>query len=220
MAIKGVLAYLIAIWVAFVIWVVRDITNRSSNILVQTFSILLIVAFTPIFGLPLYLLVRPRSTLFEKYYEEVGLAESESFEGRFCEECEEPVSPEYRYCPHCRHELLVPCRHCGELASKDWDCCAYCGTPSPAKPKTEELRPKKKSHSKKADYPEIVSLNEESEPESEAAEKKAADASEPPSVPEKPETPAEEAPATETPAEKPPVTAKVYRLEEIPEAGK
>lgn len=125
LAIKAVVAYLIAVWAAFVIWVVRDITNRSESLIVQTFSILLVVAFTPVFGLPIYLLIRPRSTIFERYYEEVGLAENGA---RVCDRCEREVGDAYRYCPYCRNELLSACPECGELIERDWEHCAYCGT--------------------------------------------------------------------------------------------
>ncbi len=123
--IKAVVAYLIVVWAAFVIWVVRDITNRSESLIIQTFSILLVVAFTPVFGVPIYLLIRPRTTIFERYYEEVGLAEGGT---RMCDRCEREVGESYRYCPYCRNELLAACPECGELVEHDWEHCAFCGT--------------------------------------------------------------------------------------------
>ncbi|NCP76641.1 hypothetical protein GW830_00645 [bacterium] len=59
LGIKLVLGYFFIIWAAFIIWVIKDITNRTTNILVQTISIFIILFFTPIFGLPIYLLIRP-----------------------------------------------------------------------------------------------------------------------------------------------------------------
>jgi hypothetical protein len=141
LAIKGVIAYLFAVWVAFVIWVARDITNRTENLLVQTFSVLLVVVFTPVFGIPIYLLVRPRATLFERYYEEANLQEAEEFFEHSCPECTDPVSEGYRYCPHCGTELLRPCPHCGELVGKSWEHCAYCGRSMTVAEKTEAEEP-------------------------------------------------------------------------------
>ncbi len=70
LGIKLVLGYFFIIWAAFIIWVIKDVTNRTTNILVQTLAIFIILFFTPIFGLPIYLLIRPRTTLFEQYYEQ------------------------------------------------------------------------------------------------------------------------------------------------------
>lgn len=68
--IKLLLGYFFIIWAAFIIWVIKDITNRTANIFVQALSIFIIIFFTPLFGLPIYLLIRPRQTIFEQYYEE------------------------------------------------------------------------------------------------------------------------------------------------------
>ena len=61
--------YFFIIWVSLVIWVIKDISNRTNNIFMHIFSIFLIVAFTPIFGFFLYLIIRPSHTLFEQHYE-------------------------------------------------------------------------------------------------------------------------------------------------------
>ena len=148
---KAVVAYLIVVWMAFVIWVVRDITNRSESLIIQTFSILLIVVFTPVFGLPIYLLIRPRSTIFERYYEEYGLAESDGGEmASECDRCGTEVSEEYRYCPRCRNELLTPCPRCRKPIPKDWEHCAYCGVNvEEAEKLREKPKPKPKAEKKK-----------------------------------------------------------------------
>lgn len=70
LGIKLLLGYFFVIWGAFIIWVIKDITNRTTNIVIQTLSIFIILFFTPIFGLPIYFLIRPRTTIFEQYYEE------------------------------------------------------------------------------------------------------------------------------------------------------
>jgi hypothetical protein len=41
--IKTVIIYFLVIWVAIFIWVIRDITNRTDSILLQFFSILIIL---------------------------------------------------------------------------------------------------------------------------------------------------------------------------------
>jgi glucan phosphoethanolaminetransferase (alkaline phosphatase superfamily) len=62
--------YFFVIWIFILVWVVKDISNRTDNIYLQILSILIIILFTP-FWIFLYLLIRPRKTLFEQYYLEV-----------------------------------------------------------------------------------------------------------------------------------------------------
>ncbi len=63
--------YLGVLWIALIIWVTKDITNRTHNLVFQICSILLIVIFTPLFGLLLYLILRPTKTLMDRYVEEL-----------------------------------------------------------------------------------------------------------------------------------------------------
>lgn len=68
--VKFLVAYFFIIWIATLIWVIRDITNRTSSIFIQILSVIIILIFTPLW-IFLYLLIRPWRTLFEKYYDEV-----------------------------------------------------------------------------------------------------------------------------------------------------
>lgn len=67
----GILIYVAVLWIALILWVTKDITNRTNNMAFQILSISMIIFLTPVFGLPLYLLVRPSRTLMERYFEEV-----------------------------------------------------------------------------------------------------------------------------------------------------
>lgn len=67
----GVLAYIGVLWIAVILWVTKDITNRSNTMALQIISISLVIFLTPVFGLPLYILFRPSRTLMERYFEEV-----------------------------------------------------------------------------------------------------------------------------------------------------
>lgn len=49
MIIKILISCLFIIWFAVAVWVIKDVTTRSTSIIVQTFSLLLIIFFTPIF---------------------------------------------------------------------------------------------------------------------------------------------------------------------------
>lgn len=64
------IGYLILLWAAIVIWATKDIISRSNNILLQLFSILIVLILN-IFGLIIYLAIRPSKTLVEKFFEEL-----------------------------------------------------------------------------------------------------------------------------------------------------
>ena len=66
--IKLIAVYFALVWVSLVIWVIKDVTNRTSNIFMHIVGILSVLLF-PIFGIFIYLLIRPQKTLFEQYYE-------------------------------------------------------------------------------------------------------------------------------------------------------
>lgn len=69
--IKFIAIYFFIIWIFSIVWVYKDISNRTENIYYQIFSILILLLFTPLFWIFIYLIIRPTTTLFEKYYQEV-----------------------------------------------------------------------------------------------------------------------------------------------------
>jgi RNA polymerase subunit RPABC4/transcription elongation factor Spt4 len=123
------LAYFLATWVAMAIWTFYDIRARSEDILVQLFSVLLVVVFN-LFGLLLYLLLRPKETLAEAYAlaleEESYLVELEK--QLRCPSCNRRVEADYLLCPACHAPLKLRCARCNRLMELSWDVCAYCGT--------------------------------------------------------------------------------------------
>lgn len=149
LGIKLMLGYFFIIWGAFIIWVIKDITNRTTNILIQALSIFIILFFTPIFGLPVYLLIRPRATLFEQYYEEEEEKESiDDLEELYhCPGCSHTVSRDFKFCPKCAFELTVSCSSCRKQIHADWTLCPYCGEKNitSGKPTAKEKKDKKPS---------------------------------------------------------------------------
>ncbi len=65
---RSIIIYFFVVWFCLVVWVVRDITNRTHSIVFQVFSILLVLFLTPL-GIFIYLLLRPQKTLFEQVFE-------------------------------------------------------------------------------------------------------------------------------------------------------
>jgi hypothetical protein len=70
MFIKFVVIYFFIIWISLLVWVVKDISNRTDNILLQILSVATILIFTPI-GIFIYFIIRPSKTFLERSYEEI-----------------------------------------------------------------------------------------------------------------------------------------------------
>ena len=66
--IRFAVLYIFVVWISVIIWVIKDITHRTDNIVLQVVSVLTVLVFTPL-GICIYLLIRPQKTLFERLYE-------------------------------------------------------------------------------------------------------------------------------------------------------
>lgn len=69
-ALKLGIIYFFVIWIALIVWVIKDISIRTNNLFFQIIAVLTILLLSP-FGIFIYLLIRPRRTLYDKYYEEI-----------------------------------------------------------------------------------------------------------------------------------------------------
>jgi RNA polymerase subunit RPABC4/transcription elongation factor Spt4 len=119
--------YILAIYLAMVFWTVRDAQQRTENQLLPYLAGLMVVILN-IFGLFLYLIVRPKETLGEAYErqlaEESLLAEAE--QRVVCPTCKERVQEEFILCPTCRTRLKRVCPNCGKLIRPEWNICPFC----------------------------------------------------------------------------------------------
>ncbi|MDP2690960.1 MAG: hypothetical protein Q8O95_00970 [bacterium] len=146
-AIKGSLIYLAALWFAMVVWVARDIIHRSNNILFQV-SMILLNLVMPVFGLILYMIIRPSKTLLEKYYDEMEYSflseQAGEHQDENCPRCEKKVSQDFLYCPSCTEQIRNSCWSCSHIYLHEYLVCPYCGKKEKSRPlkttkKTEEL---------------------------------------------------------------------------------
>lgn len=121
-------AFLAAFSISLVVWTFRDIRSRTHDLFFQLLSILLVLGFN-VLGLFLYLILRPRETLAERY--ERALAEEaliQDIEDRLvCPSCGVRVESDYLVCPACHTQLKQHCEACGRLNELKWDVCPYCG---------------------------------------------------------------------------------------------
>jgi hypothetical protein len=135
--IKFMIVYFFIIWIALLIWVTKDIVNRTTSVILQIISILIILLWTPL-GIFIYLLIRPSKTLFEKYHNEVEwnldvmewIIEEKNkdfWDALHCFSCESPILPAFKFCPTCKTELKVDCKWCEKHIYKNWKLCPYCG---------------------------------------------------------------------------------------------
>ena len=135
--IKFLSVYFFIVWIAILVWVVRDISNRTDNIFLQIFSVLTILFLTP-FWIFIYLIIRPAKTLFEKYYGEVEnnldcLSEEvkqkiweDNLEKIRCFNCDMVVEKDFKYCPECKTKLKKKCKNCGKKLDLERKNCPYC----------------------------------------------------------------------------------------------
>ena len=130
----GVWALLL--WLSIVVWVYRDIRDRTRDSSLQVLSVFVVLMFFPAFnvpGLALYLMLRPRDTLEEAYarsLEEEALLRELGDEGS-CPSCRRLTDKDFHYCPSCQTQLKDDCAKCKHLLSFSWVACPYCGTTRP-----------------------------------------------------------------------------------------
>src|SRR6266540_1106776 len=105
--------YILAIYLAMVFWTVRDAQQRTENQLLPYLAGLMVVVLN-VFGLFLYLIVRPKETLGEAYERQLA-------EESLLSEAEQRV-----VCPTCRTLLKRVCPSCGKLIKPEWSICPFC----------------------------------------------------------------------------------------------
>ena len=140
-AIIGLVAYLLVLWVAALVWTYRDVVARTSDTFTQTIALVLVVVFN-IPGLLVYLVLRPKDTLMDAYDRQLE-AEAllhEIQEQATCPRCRRKVEAEFVACPYCRNSLGMPCESCGKTLTSSWVLCPYCSAEraQPAAPAAAE----------------------------------------------------------------------------------
>src|SRR3989304_3284489 len=126
----GVWALLL--WLSIVVWVYRDIRDRTRDSSLQVLSVFVVLMFFPGFnvpGLALYLMLRPRDTMEEAYarsLEEEALLRELGDEGS-CPSCRRLTEKDFQYCPSCQTQLKDKCAKCQRLLSYSWVACPSCG---------------------------------------------------------------------------------------------
>jgi len=111
-------------WVWWILYVTRDISNRTENILYEIFSILLAFVLWPV-GLLLYLVIRPYHTLYEKKILDSMLTKTEE-----CPSCWTINNNTNKYCVGCWEKLKTECKECKKEYYNQYEYCPHCGAPN------------------------------------------------------------------------------------------
>jgi len=170
---KFVLVYFFIIWISLIVWVIKDISNRTESILLQLLAVLSIVILSPLW-IFVYLIIRPGKTLFEKYYEEIeynldtveNIVEDKNCiedETMHCYSCEYPISHEFSFCPNCNVKLKDECKWCKKNIYCWWKNCPYCWKENNKTTKTFNNKQDKKIIKEKKEIKEDIIINEQEE---------------------------------------------------------
>lgn len=111
--------------VSILIYVIKDANARSSSFWFPILAAIIVILFTPILWLILYVAIRPqwfkwdrtprRDTLFQQT--------------QICENCWEFNQIQHSYCTSCWESLYTTCRECQSKYSKNYSYCPDCGAP-------------------------------------------------------------------------------------------
>lgn len=118
-----------AIWLGLILWTWRDMRQRSRDPLAQIAASLM-VAVLGIFGLVVYIMLRPAETLAEAYersLEEEALLQNIE-EKPLCPGCGRPIREAWQVCPYCHTKLKKSCVNCDQMLELPWNICPYCAT--------------------------------------------------------------------------------------------
>ncbi len=122
-------AYYVLLLFATAVWTYRDIRSRTQDITAQVLAVALVLVLQ-LPGLILYLLMRPKQTLAEKY--ERALEEEylrrDIEDDHVCPNCQRGTEGEFIVCPYCMTELRRRCHTCQRTVDLTWQLCPYCGS--------------------------------------------------------------------------------------------
>jgi len=110
---------------SILIRVIKDSNARSSSFWFQILSIFLIIAFTPIFWLILYIAIRPQWRKWDKTPRRDNILQIT----QECGSCWEINQISNLYCTYCWDCLHTTCRECQTKYSKNYSYCPNCWAP-------------------------------------------------------------------------------------------
>ncbi len=122
-------AFLAALWLSVIFWVLRDIRSRTRDPFTCILSFLLVLILS-VPGVLIYWIIRPSKTIEQKY--QAALEEEALLQGiekqLHCPGCGRNVEKEWIICPSCHTRLKKVCVNCGKILDLQWNLCPFCGS--------------------------------------------------------------------------------------------
>jgi len=110
-------------WVLSILWVMKDITARTSNVIGQALSILIVWIWSPVLWLPIYLFLRPLRYKWDR----LGRREALSAQVVKCPACARQNPLHHEFCVYCGQKMSVKCKECKSPYSRSYEYCPQCG---------------------------------------------------------------------------------------------
>jgi hypothetical protein len=122
------LLFLIAVWVALIIYTYTDAKRRISDPFLVACATA--ASLFPFVGTLVYTILRPPEFLEDSQERELETRASEAELRRLratsCRRCGFPAEPDFLRCPSCRSQLREPCPSCSRAVGMGWRVCPYC----------------------------------------------------------------------------------------------
>jgi hypothetical protein len=129
LAVKLLILFLAAIWLALVFWTFADARRRIADPLLVACATAASLFF-PFLGTIVYAIVRPPEFLADVHERELEIAAAEArlhqSEGMHCPHCDFEIEKTFLRCPSCLRRLKEPCTTCGRPLDPRWKLCPYC----------------------------------------------------------------------------------------------
>jgi hypothetical protein len=129
LAVKLLLLFLVAIWLALVFWTYADARRRIADPMLVTCAAVASFFF-PFVGAIVYAIVRPPEYLDDVRERELEIAAAEArlmqVQELACPSCGHDVEKTFLRCPKCATRLKEPCPSCGRPLDPGWQICPYC----------------------------------------------------------------------------------------------
>jgi hypothetical protein len=129
LAVKLLILFLVAIWLALVFWTYADARRRIEDPMLVGCAAAASFFF-PFVGTIVYAIVRPPEYVEDVRERELEIAAAEArlhqVEGLHCPHCDFEIEKSFLRCPSCLRRLKEPCGTCGRPLDPRWKICPYC----------------------------------------------------------------------------------------------
>ena len=129
LAVKLIILFLVAVWLALVFWTWSDGRRRIEDPMLVGCAAAASFFF-PFVGTVVYVIVRPPEYLDDVRERELEIAAAEARLAQAghltCPYCDFEVEKSFLRCPSCLRRLKEPCQTCGRPLDPKWKICPYC----------------------------------------------------------------------------------------------